>query len=302
MAERLLPPLRLLTVFETVTRTGSIQKASASLNVSQPAVSQSLKALEDHVGMRLLDRASRPAGLTDAGRILQAGVTEGLERISEAVREIHALRTAGENAVTLACSVGTATYWLMPRLTGFYTDHPDIAVNVMTTLGSPDFNESLDLVIRYGAGDWHDGEIIKLFDEKVTPVCSPAFAGRLGASGSLAEAILLHVKSDEKAWLTWREYFRLTGQPENRRPGRYFSSYVQATQAALSGQGVMLGWESNTGDLVRDGKLVALAVSPLHPRESFYLVAPKGWRSKAAVNTFVDWLLSAASDARLPTS
>ncbi|MFM2278216.1 MAG: hypothetical protein RLZZ444_447, partial [Pseudomonadota bacterium] len=58
MPERVLPPLRLLTVFETVLRAGNIQRAAAELNVTQPAVSQALKALEDYVGLRLLDRST----------------------------------------------------------------------------------------------------------------------------------------------------------------------------------------------------------------------------------------------------
>ena len=58
-----LPPLRLLTTFEAVSRLGSMREAAARLNVTQPAVSQALKALEDHVGAGLIDRSTRPASL-----------------------------------------------------------------------------------------------------------------------------------------------------------------------------------------------------------------------------------------------
>lgn len=291
MAERILPPLRLLTVFEAVLRTGSVQKAANHLNVTQPAVSQALRSLEDFVGLKLLDRTSRPATLTEAGRILQAGVSEGLGRIAEAVAQIRALQNGIESSVTIACTVGTATYWLMPRLADFYNAHPDIAVNVMTTIGGPEILSGVDLLIRYGRGEWTDGEVVKLFDEKVVPVCSPKLAAQLEGEGGLQSATLLHVRSDDRSWLTWKDYLDLNGLPENRVLGRYFTNYVQATQAALSGQGVMLGWESNTGDLVREGRLVAICGAPLRPKEAFYLVIPERREAKSARHVLIDWII-----------
>jgi DNA-binding transcriptional LysR family regulator len=296
MSDRLLPPLRLLTVFETVLRAGNIQRAAAELNVTQPAVSQALKALEDYVGLKLLDRSTRPATLTEAGRILQIGVTEGLDRIAEAVEQVRNLDRAAGQSVTIACSVGTATYWLMPRLAGFYTEHPDVAVNVMTTPGSPEFQPGMDLAIRYGTGNWKDGRIVKLFDERVVPVCSPELAAEIGGETGLLRATLLHVRSSDRSWLTWKDYFDLNNLPENRTLGRYFTNYIQATQAALSGQGVMLGWESNTGDLVREGRLVTLGGTPMVPKEAFYLVVPDRRDRKPASDLLEAWIRRIAAD------
>lgn len=290
MTQRILPPLRLLTVFEAVLRSGGIQRAAADLNVTQPAVSQSLKTLEDHVGARLFDRTTRPVTLTDAGRILRDGVSQGLERITEAVERVRALGEAQGASVTIACSVGTATYWLMPRLAEFYAEHPTIAVNVSTTIGSPAFQPGVDLNIRYGLGDWKDGHAIRLFDEQVRPVCSPKLAASLSEAGGLAQATLLHVVSEDRMWLTWKEYFERRGLPENRTLGRYFTNYVQATQAALSGQGIMLGWESNTGDFVREGRLNAVD-APLLTAEAFYLIEPLNREPTQASAILRRWLL-----------
>jgi LysR family glycine cleavage system transcriptional activator len=285
-----LPPLRLLTVFETVLRTGSVQKAASDLNVTQPAVSQSLKALEDHVGTRLLDRSKRPSTLTEAGRILHVGISEGFGRITEAFVQIRSLQNAAEQSVTVASSIGTATYWLMPRLADFYSEHQNIAVNVLTTAGAPEFQPGVDLIIRYGTGNWKDGRSIKLFDEKVVPVCSPAVVDRIEAEGGLSTATLLHVRSDDNSWLTWKDYLSLNGLPENRVLGRYFTNYVQATQAALSGQGVLLGWESNAGDLVREGRLVAFGATAYHPKEAFFLVCPAAAERREAVELLTGWI------------
>ena len=111
-----LPPLRLLTTFEAVSRHGSMQLAAARLNVTQPAVSQALKALEEHVGAPLIDRATRPAQLTEAGELLARAVRDGLGQIAAALEDIRALSGQEGNQVTVSCTLGMATYWLMPRL------------------------------------------------------------------------------------------------------------------------------------------------------------------------------------------
>ncbi|HHW51581.1 MAG TPA: LysR family transcriptional regulator [Pseudoclavibacter sp.] len=285
-----LPPLRLFTVFEAVTRHGSTQRAAGDLNVTQPAVSQAVKALEEYVGARLFERSTRPFALTPAGEILKAGVSDGLLRISEAIDRVRALHGQDDSSVTVACTVGTATYWLMPRLATFYSEYPDVAVNVVTTARSPELSAGVDLVIRYGSGEWKDGHTVKLFDEMVVPVFSPSLADRVKSRRSLTEAVLLHVVNSDTGWLTWDDYFARQGLPSNRTLGRNFTNYVQATQAALSGQGVMLGWESNVGDLVREGRLVALEDAMLLPEEAFYLVVPARSERKRAAKQFCGWL------------
>lgn len=290
MAHTILPPLRLLTVFEAVTRSGSTQKAAGDLNVTQPAISQAIKALEDFVGFRLFDRSTRPVSLTPAGEILKTGVADGFELIAEAIDKARALQDLNDSALTVACTVGTATYWLMPRLAEFYQEFPDIAVSVLTTVGNPEFAPGINMLIRYGMGNWNDGTTIKLFDEKVVPVFSPTLAERITSRECLRTATLLHVVSSDTSWLTWRDYFRLTDLPQNQSQGRSFSNYVQATQAALSGQGVMLGWQSNTGDLVRQERLAALAGADYIPKEAFFLVTAESSSHSRAVKVFTAWI------------
>jgi LysR family glycine cleavage system transcriptional activator len=73
-----------------------------------------------------------------------------------------------------------------------------------------------------------------------------------------------------------------------------FTNYVQATQAALAGQGVMLGWRSITGDLVNEGRLARVADAAIVPSEAFYIVAAARPRSPEAAATVLAWLVAAA--------
>ena len=288
---RNLPPLRLLSVFEAVARLGALQKAAAELNVTQPAVSQELRQLEEHLETPLFDRSTRPHRPTAAGALLETAVREGFARMAEAVDEIRALKLE-EDTVTVACSVGIATYWLMPRLGRFSAEHPDVNVNVMTThLGAPRLTPAIDLAIRFGSGAWTDGRVDKLFDERVVPVASPLTAKKLEKTErGLSGATLLHVNVEEAAWLSWRDYAQAQGLAELRGKGRHFTNYVQATQAALAHQGVMLGWESITGELVREGRLIELSAPALTPDDAFYLVTAPRAAGHRAARQLAEWL------------
>lgn len=289
-----LPPLRLFTALAAVARAGSVQAAAAELNVTQPAISQAVKQLEAHVGVELLDRGSRPARPTEAGRMLAAAVTEGLGQISDALEALQLAGAQRASTVTVACSVGVATYWLMPRLKGLYRARPELLVNVMTTQsGVPALADGVDAAIRYGHGRWSDGTVHHLFDEVVEPVAAPEIAASLRETGTADALSLLHVKSDETSWVTWGDYLRATGQPDRPRGGQTFTNYVQTTQAALEGRGMMLGWRSITGALVDAGDLVAVGLPGLVPRDAFYLVVHRKRRGQAT-EAFARWLLSDA--------
>jgi len=287
---RSLPPLRLLSAFTAVARAGSIQSAAAELNVTQPAISQAVKQLEAFCGLRLLDRSHRPARLTEAGQMLAEAIKTGFAHIEETMADLRRAELEGARSVAVACSVGVATYWLMPRLAAFYESHPDMSVNVITTQsGAPDLSDGVDLAIRYGHGRWRDGTVKPLFGEAIEPLCSPGMRARFDGPVPLDAVPLLHVKAPEPSWVTWDDYFRATGQPRAGGRGRTFTNYVQATQAAVEGLGVMLGWLSITGGLAHAGQLVPAGHKQHRPRDGFYLVA-KPKRGDAAADEFARWL------------
>ena len=293
-----LPPLRLLTAFAAVVRSGSVQAAAAELNVTQPAISQAVRKLEAHVGVQLLDRGSRPARPTEAGYALAAVTADGLSRIADLLDSLR--KAEAEQAVTVACSVGVATYWLMPRLSEFYRAHPDVLVNVVTTQsGVPTLSDGVDMAIRYGHGRWRDGVVHHLFDEAVAPVCAPSLRARFGAAVPPGAVSLLHVRTAEASWVTWPEYLAGTGQPAARGSGQSFTNYVQATQAALEGHGMMLGWRSITGALVASGALTSAGLPTLDPGDAVYL-ALRNKKGGEATETFARWLRSRARAEHAP--
>lgn len=287
-----LPPLRLLATFEEVARLGSMREAAVRLNVTQPAVTQALKTLEEHVGTMLFDRSTRPARLTEAGQLLARATREGLSVIAGTIDEIRA--NAGmERQLTISCTIGMATYWLMPRLPDFYACYPDLVVNVQAPpTDLPEVSPGVDVALRYGTGEWSDGRTWKLFGEIVCPVGRPAVVERQLAAGTgLANASLIHVRSPEvHHWAGWPDYFLRTGLGRHRGASQSFDNYVQAVQAALDGRGLMLGWRSITDSLVAEGALQRWPDGSVDLGTGYYATLSASGAAKAATRAFVDWL------------
>jgi DNA-binding transcriptional LysR family regulator len=288
-----LPPLRLLTVFEAAAHHRSLSLAARTLNVTQPAISKALRELETWIGVPLFDRTRRPLALTQSGEMLVSATREGLGVIAESLARIDRLQAAQGSTLRVSCSIGFATYWLMRRLSAFSAARPGIAVSVMTTPhdAAPDAPHA-DVLFRYGHGRWRDGEVIRLFQECIDPVASPEFLSARANAASLDGLPLIHVDVDDASWRSWAGYCRAAGVSRGRGGGDLrFNNYVQATQAALDGQGIMLGWRSITGDLVAERRLTPIGLPPVLPEDgAYYVVIPKRSAGNAAVARFVEWL------------
>ncbi len=275
-----------------VARLGSMREAASRLNVTQPAVTQALKALEDHVGAPLLDRSTRPAGLTEAGRQLARATHDGIDLIATTIEDIRFQAGVSDQALTVACTLGMATYWLMPRLPDFYAEQPGAIVNVQAPpTDLPAILPGIDIALRYGSGNWSDGETVKLFEEIVCPVGRPALIERiLAQGGGLDTAPLIHVRGPADGhWAGWREYFKACGRSRPAGRGETFDNYVQAVQATLDGRGLMLGWRSITATLVSEGNLAPWPDGEIDIGTGYFAtLSPR--RSSALAETFLAWL------------
>ncbi|MCG7621844.1 LysR substrate-binding domain-containing protein [Epibacterium sp. Ofav1-8] len=294
------PPLQSLKLFDAVARSRSMTHAAAEAGISQSAVSQSIRQLEDFVQVPLLDRSCRPMQLTEEGALLHRACFDTLGRLAEVVEE---LRRAGQgtDTVTLSCNLGFATYWLMPRLNAFSVAHPEITVNVMATFqGAPGVQPGTDVAIRYGDGGWTQDGWVLLFRETIAPVCAPRYlecAGAFSGPEALARQRLIHVSGTGPDWPGWESYFRQLGHAKPALQCRLrFSNYVQAVQTALTGEGVMLGWRSVAGDLLRTGQLCVAGSRPLPQASGYHLRAAPGSDRREAVQVFLDWLRTQAAE------
>ncbi|WP_417694151.1 LysR family transcriptional regulator [Roseibium sp.] len=153
MSFRHLPPLTGLRAFAAVAQTNSFSAAGRELNVTHAAVSQQVRALETHLGTRLVERAGRGVSLTADGVRLAEGLMEGFAVISETVDDI--LRGNTERPLNVTVTPSFAVSWLMPRISDFKQIHPEIELMLNPTSQVVDLAASdVDVAVRYGGGEW----------------------------------------------------------------------------------------------------------------------------------------------------
>jgi len=282
-------------MFESAARLASFTAAAREMGSTQPAVSQRVVQLEEALGTPLFERGHRGVTLTEDGERLFEAVRHALDTIRLATSEIRARRMP--QTLTLSTDFGFATYWLMPRLSQFKALMPDVDVKIITSQNVFDpSHDQADIAIAFGDehADWSARGVVKLFPERVTPVCSPAFAAAhpsLRTPSELLHLPLLHLEPTQPArWLSWTDWFAahaLDAPPAHR--GITFNSFTLVAHAAIMGQGVALGWAPLVDELLATGQLVELFEPPVVTERGYLLVTQRA--ATPAVSAFRQWLL-----------
>jgi len=303
-----LPALDLLRSFEVAARLLSFTKAGAELFLSQSAVSRQIQMLEAQLGVPLFHRRVRSLLLTEAGQAYYREVTDVLQRLREATARV--ARAEADGAVTVTTTLTTASLWLVPRLSDFQARHPEVAVHLAADNSIRDLKKSgLDVSIRYSTKQVAGPGAVRLFGERVAPVCSPALLARQSLSNpeDIHRFALLHYEDPERRypWLTWDVWFEVMRlQPDKSRASLGFSHYDQLVRAAVEGQGIALGRFPLVEELIRTGQLVAplqgKRYSMIAKDRAYWLITSPGAERRPHVRTFTDWLRgqAAAEDAR----
>jgi DNA-binding transcriptional LysR family regulator len=295
-----LPSLDLILGFEAAARTLSFTKAAEELFLTQSAISRQIRALEESLGVALFERRPRSLALTEEGRILHRVAGEVLERLQETTSRLRA--SARVPHLTVTTTGGFASLWLIPRLRTFTALHPDVDVRISATYKSVDLERSgVDVAVRYCTPEEAPEGAIRLFDEEVFPVCSPALQGEgphpLREIADLAHHALLHIDHarDHMDWDTWLAAHDHAGL----RPAAAmrFDTYEQMIQAAVGGQGVAMGIGRLVQGLMASGRLVAPFGESTEGARAYFILRSALTRDRPHVQAFVDWLLAEARAA-----
>lgn len=228
-------PLNALRAFEVSARHLSFTRAGLELHLTQTAVSQHVKNLEDRLGKKLFRRIPRGLALTDEGAALLPVLTDAFERIGLTLEKV---KTPHKKEVLSVGVVGTfAVGWLLPRLRDFQVKHPFIDLRLFSNNNRVDLaGDGLDFAIRFGDGHWHGTEASKLFSAPLAPVCAPFMASRIHTPSDLARVTLLRsYRADE-----WTAWFQAVGLNPPHLTGPVFDSSLVLADAAAQGTGVAL--------------------------------------------------------------
>ncbi len=298
-----LPPLNALRAFEAAGRLQSLTDAARELSVTPAAIGHQVKALEQYFGRSLVERRYRAIALTDAGRSLLPGLSEGFDRLNDAVEAFTAFEE--RRALLVTCATSFASRWLVPRLDRFYELHPEIDVRLDATQRVVDLRrEEVDIGIRFGTGDWDGLEADYLIEEEMIPVGSPDLLARkpVARPADLAAHTLLHIDDGPGPapvdWARWLAAAGVDGIDASRGPS--FSMESMAIQAAIDGQGIALVSDVLAADEIAAGRLLRLFDLGLKSGIglAYYLVYPSSRARSPRVAAFRQWLIAEIESLR----
>ena len=289
MARRL-PPLNALRAFEAVARHQSISAAADELCVTHSAVSRHVSKLEDYLGSKLFAREHQRLALTARGAAYAAQLTHFFDSIQHFTAENFS--TAAERTPLHVGVYPTyANRVLIPRLSRFQNEFPDIPFHIDTSAGPPNPNNfDVDVAIMLGTGTWPNLIAEELCAEELLPVASPKLLGTrtLKSASDLTQFTLLHAVPRLNDWEQW---FKLMGVHDiNAYRGMRFDTSGMAYQAAVNELGVAMAQTTYVQEDLEQGRLVVLFDTPLKTERSYYAVYSPGKQSDRRVLAFTQWL------------
>ena len=295
-----MPALDLLVGFESAARHLSFTKAGEELYLTQSAVSRQMKELEDQLGLPLFQRRHRALSLTDAGQQFYAVAAQVITTIRAATERLRA-QAGKRRPLTVTTTNSFASLWLIPRLAGFTRGHPAVDVRITAETRVQDLErDGLDVALRHGPASLAGPNAVRLFGERVFPVCSPKLLKKLPLKKpeDLKNHVLLqyHDPDVRHPWLHWKTWLEVAGVADLRPAGTLsFSGYEQIIPAAVAGHGVALGRSPLVKDLIDSRQLVAPFKSMADPARAYFVIVSRDAAQRPEVNAFVEWLKSEAA-------
>jgi DNA-binding transcriptional LysR family regulator len=283
-------PLTDMQVFTQVVAQGGFSAAAREMNLSPAVVSKRIARLEEHLGVRLLNRTTRHLSLTEAGenfyrraeRIV-ADVSEAFEAVSESVPT-----PKGHLRVVLPASFGRLH--VMPAMREFLDLYPDISASLIFTDNRVDIVEQgIDVAIRIA--DLEDSSLIarKLAPNRRVVVASPDFVERFGEPSSPRD--LLNFNCVAASYLNDWVFNGPDGSETVHVSGRLECNDGDALRtSAITGVGIALKSTWDVGPDIAAGRLLPLLTGwEVSPGVSINAVYPSRRFLSAKVRVFVDF-------------
>ncbi len=282
--------------FEASARLLSFTLAAEELFLTQSSISRQIKTLEEQVGKPLFRRRTRQLELTAAGARLHRTVQTSLNEVDRAVAEIR--RTTQRKRITLTTFASFASLMLVPRLAQFSALYPDIDIRIDAVDETRDLEaENIDVAIRHSRPQDAPQGAIKLQDDHMIPVMSPALLARgkpIQKPDDLARYALIFQDFDSiygelQGWPRW---FSELGEPmPDESPSLSFNFTYQALDAAIQGQGIMLAPLIYIRERLRRGELVCPIPVRLATPFAYYLLRNRDTGRSPHVAAFANWVV-----------
>lgn len=285
-----MPPLVWLRAFESSARLGNFTNASRELLLTPAAVSYQVRALEQHLGYPLFERAYRSLTLTRLGHTYLPSVSKAFSDLS--ISTMSVFGTRDRRPVRFRCATSFGHFIMIPRWKAFKELHPDIDLQMITALWSEELDtESLGLDLRFGDGRWPEGTVELLFNEPIIPVCHPNLALREVGNPleQIANAPRLDIMGVIDTWENFLDQHNIKCGP--RDLGLQVDQSISALELAAQGLGHCLVLKSFAQSYLNSGQLVQSCAISMKSQNSHYIVYA-GQRNNLPIEAqvFCGWL------------
>ena len=290
-----LPPMKSILAFEAAAQQGSFSAAAEQLFVTPAAISQQMRLLEKHLDLSLFVRSKTGVKLTHAGHHYLSAINQGLETLRLGQKQLDTFRQ--QHIITITALSSVASKWLMPRVRQWMEMHLGTEIRVVASHSKVDFSQSAsDMCISFGKQGYQGVHKTLLFTDKLSLVASPALLTKLSNPSDLGALMELpkitidwgHENRDLPDWDNWFEAANVAPKPDVSGP--HFNLSSMAIEAAVQGQGLLLGQHSFIEQELRSKTLVKPIDLALPLRQSYYLNYPKRSLEKPEVMAFIEWL------------
>lgn len=290
-----LPPFAALRAFHAAALHGRFRDAASSLGVTESSISHQVRRLEDFLRTALFDRSAQGVRLTAAGRRYLEQIDPAIRQIQEATAVM--LRPGGRNLVRLTLPPSLAATWLIPQLSTFESEHPDIDLQLVPTTRVIDLRrDQVDLAVRHGKGAWPGIEAGFLLGETALPVCAPGYLEIHDGHDPLAALQKARLIVNARFPNEWEEWARARGLPPPALGGAIeLEGMEQALQVAEGGHGLALGRRPLVDDRLARGTLVAPFGTGDPTGAAYYLCRPADLAPTAVARRLERWLQALAA-------
>lgn len=275
-------PLETLRAFDAAARTGSFSAAAEELHLTHGAVSRQIAKLEGWLGLKLFDRGARGVKLTLEGNRLHLRTMEAFALISS--NSDRWVEPRGSAVVRLSSIPSISGLWLMPRLALLEGGEPRLRIVLDVDVKQVDLaDEGIDLSIRCGRGRIPGRISLRLFEEHIFPIASPALAEAIGVGdpARLLKYPLIH-DSDASGWRAWFGAQDVDYRP--RAQDRRFEDYNLVLDAAAHGLGIALARPPLADPQLAAGRIVSVDERTVLNPISYWMDRPASRpRSAAAI-------------------
>lgn len=290
--------IELYKIFYTVAKYSNITKAAEALFISQPAVTMSIKKLEDLLETTLFVRNKRGVNLTTEGKVLYEHVASAMENIKIGENRLSSLKTLETGSIRIGIGTTLTKHFLLKYLEIFHKKYPKVSIHIDTSKTSDTLKKldegKIDIAIVTNDLDkFKEFNVNYSKDVQYSFVCNKTYSQLINKVISLEELntyplLLQHPNSNSRRILdefASKNSVKLCSDME-------LSSYALVIEFAKIGLGIGFTAEEFIQKELENKELFKINIKPTFPKQKLLVLTKKDYLPSFSTQKFIDIIIN----------